>query len=413
MKFDTLIIGGGLAGLTAGISLLRAGQNVAIVSAGQSALHFCSGSFELLGNAGAPGKESFREAMERLPESHTYRKVGYEGVKRILHGVKPFFAEIGIELKGHPEKTDYRLTPIGLFKPAWLTLSDHLTVEHPDKLPFKKVAIINVRGYIDFYPHFLASAFDKHGVESIEATFDTSGIDHLRKSSTEMRSTTMARVITHGQIDTMARELNEKSKGCDAILIPAVLGLYGPEDVALLRSKVDKPVWFVPTIPANVPGVRTQLMLAEYFKSHGGVYFLGDTAVGGKVKGSKIEGINTYNLGDIPLAADNYIFASGSFFSHGIIANMERVYEPVLGLDVNAPADREKWYDKDVYAPQPFMTYGALTDNDFHPSIHGAPLGNAYAIGAFVGGTNHMREQSGAGTSIVSALYVADKILKR
>ena len=34
MKFDTVIIGGGLAGLVAGISLQRAGQNVAIISTG-------------------------------------------------------------------------------------------------------------------------------------------------------------------------------------------------------------------------------------------------------------------------------------------------------------------------------------------------------------------------------------------
>lgn len=412
MKFDTIIIGGGLAALTAGIRLLEEGRKVAAVSAGQSALHFCSGSFELLGT-GKPDDNPL-DRIDTLPGTHPYRLMGRTRLEEMLGQVRPLMERAGVRFRGEARRNHWRLTPLGFLKPAWLTLADHPAFEDPDRIPWKRVAIINVSGYIDFYPRFLQAGLEKRGAETVTASYTTPEITYLRRSSSEMRSSNIARVMSEKGIDDMARELNEKSKGCDAILTPAVLGLYGNGPVEALRSKVDKPVWFVPTIPANVPGVRTQLQLRERFQQLGGYYYLGDTARRGEFESGRLRKIYTANLGEMPLEADTFIAATGSFFSYGIVADMEHVYEPVLGLDLNVPeGGRTEWYDKDLYARQPYMDFGVVTDSELHPTVKGRRIENLFAAGALLGGFNALKEQSGAGITTSTALHAANLILEK
>ena len=81
MKFDSIVMGGGLSGLACGIALQQAGQRVALVSAGQSTLHFHSGSFDLLGyDATGTVVENPLEAMQRLDSRHPYSKLDARGV---------------------------------------------------------------------------------------------------------------------------------------------------------------------------------------------------------------------------------------------------------------------------------------------------------------------------------------------
>lgn len=411
MKFDNIIIGGGLSGLVTAIESQKSGKKTAVISAGQSALHFWSGSFELLGKAGGRAViESPLSRIGQLDDGHPYRKIGEARLRTLLERVPGLLAEAGIKVSGSLDRNHYRLTPMGFLKPAWLTLDDYVTLEHPDELRGRRIAIVNIEGYIDFYPRFLEYGLTRHGAACESKSVNISELDTLRRSTTEMRATNMSRFLGDAAVDSLAREVDKVSRGADLVIMPAVLGIFSDEPVKRLRENVDCPVSFVATTPASVPGVRCQLSLRDYFIRLGGTFMPGDTVTRGHIDHGKLKEIYTYNFGDMPVEADNFVISTGSFFGHGLLATMEKIQEPVFGLDLNIDGGRTEWYDEKFYASQPYMGYGAVTDNLFRPSVGGVTIENLYATGALLAGFNALKEESGAGITLASALSVAERI---
>ena len=112
-----------------------------------------------------------------------------------------------------------------------------------------------------------------------------------------------------------------------------------------------------------------------------GVFVLrGDRAVCGKIEEGKVVEVRTRNQ-DEPLVADEYILATGKFFSRGLLSDKDHVWEPVFGVDVDYDPDRTKWYDPDFDAPQPFMKFGVKTDAEGRVSVDGRTIVNITAVG--------------------------------
>ena len=418
MSFDTIIIGGGLSGLTAGIALAKAGQHVALAAAGPSTLSYFSGSFDLLGY-NAEGKAVSRplDEIKNLPASHPYAKIGAGNVAQLAAKAHSLLAEAGLSLKGDGINNHFRITPMGVARPAWLSLDDCLTWEAPqpskgdEKSPFN-FQILNIEGFLDFPVEFVAYGLRQMGAQVTTHTVALNILQANRKSPYETRATSIARLMDNDEIlRDFAAEVESQIPNPQsqiAIVLPAVFGLSGSEPLQKLRSMMGVPVYVIATLPPSLLGMRVQNVLRKHFVELGGNIFHESKVTSGIISGGEVTSIASGYSETV--TADNYILATGSFQSHGLVADYRKVSEPLFNLDIDAASSRTGWTRPAIFESQPYMSFGVSTDSHLHPFKGGAPVRNLYAVGSVLSGHNALAQADGTGVSLITALAAAASI---
>ncbi len=441
MKFDVVIIGGGLSSLVCGIKLQKAGKKCLMVSAGQNALHFSSGAFGLLGKLpdGTDVVEPL-SAVEALPSEHPYSKIGKRRLSEYVASVPGFFSECGVALHPVPStgtgirpdtasvsavtepvemveatgtiRNGYRITALGTLKPAWLAMDDVTLLASKDEKIGEKTLIVNFAGFLDFNTRFIAEGLEKRGTACRIESVKLDEVEHLRKNPAEMRSVNIARVMNHeNSWKQFAHKVRELLDGEDVVILPEVFGFENLVIMQWLKEMVPAKIVFIGTTPPSVPGIRTQRLLKKAFEAAGGTFLMGDEALDAVFDAERVASIRTANLGELRIEADTFVLASGNLFGKGLVASPDAVKEPVFGLDVDYPAERKDWYDEKFFARQNYTGFGVKTNGDFKPLRDGKVVPNLYVVGSEVGGCNPLAEGSGAGVAIMTAFSAADSIL--
>ncbi|MDX2319855.1 MAG: glycerol-3-phosphate dehydrogenase subunit GlpB [Moritella sp.] len=432
MKFDSIIIGGGIAGYTAGLRSLEAGLKTAIISNGQSALHFSSGSIDLLSHT-PTGKVIrnpaviFDKFTNEFPH-HPYSKIGKESVFKSMQWYKDLLTNAGIPLTQQDNGDNhFRITPLGTLKSTWL--SQPYVQQLPMQLSrhtIKRIVVVQIDDFRDFNAKMVTDSLTQlpefNDVEISHTSIAIEGFSGLKRNACELRSIDIARILTNdNEIEALANKLSAIATPDDIVIIPAITGNgLGLETLNKLHTLTNLTFHEVPTMPPSMLGIRLEETMIDLFIKRGGMLLKGDQVTHGDIAKDasnsgelSLKRIYTRNLESMPLSADHFIFASGSFFNKGLIGHHDKLQEPVFDLDMNSLEERNTWYNPQFFAAnsQPFLSLGIKTNHHFNPMIKGKVINNLFCAGSNLGGYDPVAEGNGSGVAISTAYHAVNKLL--
>ena len=422
MKFDSIVIGGGMAGLSAALRLAEAGQKTLLMASGQSALHFSSGSVDLLESEGDP-RAALPAFMAEHPD-HPYSKVGLASIEASLADLQRHCALQGLPLF-RQERNHQRLTPIGTLKSTWLSPETCACVTEapaPDVL-----LLATLEGFRDFHPALAAANLATHSrfahSRILTGEIRLPQLAAFSRNPHEFRSADIARLFDKQQHDKqdlltdLAREIGRMVQecgepGCRHIVLPACLslGLVGPR-LAELEQRTGCTIKEVATMPPSLIGMRMQEALKRRFLALGGTFLTSERVLGARYEGDRVVGVHSQNGDDQLFEANHFVLASGSFFSRGLESRLGGIREPIFDADVLSLPERDTWAGRRLFDHHPFMGFGVKTDDQLRVLRGGTPLANLYGAGSVLAHYDPVREGSGSGVAVATGWQAAGHIL--
>ena len=439
---DVIVVGGGLAGVTAALSAAGAGVDVRLISHKQSTLAQASGLVDALGyvphvraDAGedptatpTAGRTGVRDrpdpegplpdpfaAIDRLPADHPYRLVGADALRE---GLALFDETVPGYRGAHTDRNALLPTFGGTVKP---------TARYPDAAAAglasddRPMLVVGFRSLSGFDARQVADHLDAAGVPFPVAGAEVAFPAAFRDDA---KVTRFARALDHDEpvggtparralTETVKPHLDAVEAGAERVGFPAFLGDdAAPEVRADIADRLGADVFEIPMGPPSLPGLRLVDRLYEALDEAGvryetGVPVVGRDLAGGGDATGRVERLRVDRKGTaVPYAADAVVLATGGLVGKGIDSDRDGVREPVLGCHVPQPEERYEWYVDDAFGDQPYARFGVRADDELRPlgPDGGVQYPNVHVAGATLGGADVAREKSASGVSLATGL---------
>lgn len=409
LYYDVVVLGCGVAGLTAAVQLAEGGARVCVLAKGVGSTHLAPGTVDVLGH----DPELVEEPRSALAEfvsahpDHPYAIVGHDAIEsalewfstRIEQGPQP-----GYRYTGSLERNQLLPTAVGAIRPSALVPE---TMADGDARSDAPVCVVGIRAMRDFHASLCAGNLRRAGIPSrgVELDFDVGRV--------EANSLGLARQLDDPRTRAaLASQLAMLLAPEERLALPAVLGLRDPHGVwSDLRDRLGRPVFEVPTLPPSVPGMRVYNALLAGLRAAGGRFVLGAEVIGVEREGERVSAVRAHTSGrDTIFGARWVVLATGGFTSGAIELGSDwQARERVIGLTLDGvPAPGEPRFSADCLGEHPISRAGVAVDRSLR--AHGTE--NVFVAGAALAGAIPWQEGSGEGIALSTGSAVARSVLE-
>jgi glycerol-3-phosphate dehydrogenase subunit B len=415
MSYDTVVVGAGLAGLTAALRLTERGQRVMIVARGVGATHLAPATIDVLGYLGDTRVDAPAVSLAALiaaSPDHPYARITADQLAIAVTWFGAHAAALGYS--GSVGENMLLPTALGVPKPSALAPR---SMAGGDLRGGGRFLFVGFKGFKDFHPALIADNLVRAPLP-LPITARALELEPPSSRLGDLSGRVIAgRFDADNLTDWLVGELVNRVEPDERIGVPAVLGLRsGDQTWQELEKRLGCRVFEVSTLPPSVPGIRLFNALTAALRAGGARLVLGVRAVGAHANNGHIETIDVANAtGTVSHAVGSVLLATGGFPSGGLEldsfgATRETVFDlPLIGVP---ETDRVR-FAPNYFDPQPLASAGVTTDDLLRPvGANGHPVyTNLHAAGAILGGAVPWKEKSGTGISVASGYAAAEAIL--
>ncbi|MEA2654630.1 MAG: glycerol-3-phosphate dehydrogenase subunit [Chloroflexota bacterium] len=418
---DVVIVGAGIAGTTAAISLADSGAKVHVVARGHAATHWTSGGLDVAAPIGSPTSALGIERLGARP-GHPYAILG-DGAAAAIVAWRASLSPEGLEYVGDlgdPLRTIP--TAIGGTRRAAILPRAQAGALRPWTAG-ERLVVCGPAGFKDFWPDAIVASLRRPAVWGLDPGDDArpSTIDALVVDLPDLAgrhnlsALDLARLFddVRWRVDALERisraiERSGAARAGGRIALPAVLGLA--DHAAAFDDAVrilPLAPFEVPLVSPSIPGLRLYTALRAALRRRGGRIDVGEPVAAITVDRRRVTSVAlAAAVRERVIRTESVVLATGGIAGGGLVGRADgRLEEVLLDLPVEGPPAGE-WLAADPFDPDghPIERAGIRTDEDLRPVARDGVivLENVVVVGSLLAGQRYLSERCGDGVAIAS-----------